>query len=339
MTKLMTSVAVLQCVEDGLLDLDEDVRPLFPNMGMYGIITDFNDGDNTPILELDSTPITLRMLLSHTSGHEYDWINPLLKKWRASRGELPFTGPTVEHKSALPLLFSPGTSFAYGAGHDWAGKAIEVVTGSTLEEFMRARIWERLRIAEDTSFHPEAKDGMKARMADMSTLNNEGEPPAVDAPTFDIIFGATDCLGGGGLFISPKAYGIFLSAVARRDAKLLKPASFDELLRPQLDEQCEQALNDYIASSPVRTQLLGIRIPASIRKTWSFAGLVVKDGQEGRIGPGTVFWGGVPNTQWFIDHDTGIYGAAFCQILPPMEPKVLELHEKFQREMYKLYKN
>ncbi|KAI0534765.1 beta-lactamase/transpeptidase-like protein [Xylaria digitata] len=286
MSKLLTSVAVLQCVEDGLLDLDKDTRTLFPKIEMYGIITGFGDDNNTPILKPDSTPITLRMLLSHTTGHEYDWLNPLLGKWRASRGEEPWTGATVEHKSVLPLLFSPGTDFAYGAGHDWAGKAVEVVTGTTLDDFMRARIWEPLGIAEDTN---------------MSTLNDKGEPPAVDAPAFDILFGGTDCLGGAGIFTSPKAFGIFLSALARRDAKLLKPASFDELFRPQLNEKQEEALNSYIDRSPIHTQL-----------------------------------GGVPSTQWFIDHDAGIYGTAFCQILPPMNPKVLELHKKFQREMYKL---
>ncbi|KAI0516859.1 beta-lactamase/transpeptidase-like protein [Xylaria bambusicola] len=336
MTKLMTSVAVLQCVEDGLLDLGKDARSLLPQIGTHGIITGFDDEGNTAILKPDSTPITLRMLLSHTSGHEYDWLSPLLGKWRASRNEGPWTGPTVEHKSALPLLFTPGTSFAYGAGHDWAGKAVEVATGTTLEDFMRARIWEPLGIAEDASFYPKTKEGMKARMADLSTLNDKGEPPAVDAPDFDILFGGTDCLGGAGVFITPKAYSIFVSAVSRRDAKLLKPASFDELFRPQLDETQEQALNDYVDQSPIHSRLLAMRIPQSIRKSWSFAGLIAKEGQEGRFGPGTVFWGGVPSTQWFIDRSTGIYGAAFCQTLPPMHPKILELHEKFQRDMYKL---
>ena len=335
MTKFMTSVAVLQCVEDGLLDLDKDTSTLFPQIGNHGIITGFDDEKNTAILKPDSTPITLRMLLSHTSGHEYEWINPLLGKWRTSRGEGFWAGPTVEHKSVLPLTFSPGTGFAYGAGLDWAGKAVEVATGRTLEDFMRARIWEPLGIAEDTSFYPKTKESMKNRIADLATLNENSEPPAVDAADFDILVGGKDCFGGAGVFTTAKAYGTFLSAVARRDAKLLKPASYEELFRPQLDERQEQALNDYLDQTPIHTQLLATRIPPSIRKTWCFAGLVAKEGQEGRFGPGTVFWAGLPSTQWFIDRKTGIYGTAFVQILPPMLPKVLELHEKFQREIYK----
>ncbi|KAK9778644.1 putative Beta-lactamase-related domain-containing protein [Seiridium cardinale] len=334
MSKLMTSIAVLQAVEDGLLDLDADVKPLLPRIGEHGIITGFDDEKNTAQLKTDSTTITLRMLLSHTSGHEYDWLSPLLGKWRASRGEEPWTGPTVEHKSVLPLVFAPGTSFAYGAGHDWAGKAVEVATKSTLEEFMCQRIWKPLGIENDISFYPKTKDGMKDRISHISTLNEKGEPPAVDAATFDILFGGTDCLGGAGLFASADAYQTFLSAVLRRDSKLLKSESWVELFRPQLDEEREQALNDYIALDPVHTMFLGLRIPETVRKTWSFAGLVAKEAQEGRFSAGTTMWAGVPSTVWFIDHEAGICGTAMCQILPPLHPVIVALHEEFQRAVF-----
>lgn len=72
MSKLMTSVAVLQCVQNQTLELDADVRPLLPQMGKYGIITSFDEEKNEGVFEPDSTPITLRMLLNHVSGHEYD---------------------------------------------------------------------------------------------------------------------------------------------------------------------------------------------------------------------------------------------------------------------------
>lgn len=140
MTKLMTSVAVLQCVEQGKLDLDADVRPLLPEMGKYGVITSFDDEKNQATFEADSTPISLRMLLSNTSGHEYDWLNPFLGKWRASRNEVPWSGSLLTDKSAIPLVFHPGTGFAYGAGWDWAGRLVEIATGMTLEDFMRKNI-------------------------------------------------------------------------------------------------------------------------------------------------------------------------------------------------------
>ncbi|OTB02780.1 hypothetical protein M426DRAFT_322375 [Hypoxylon sp. CI-4A] len=334
MTKLMTSTAVLQCVEDGILDLDADVKPLLPEIGKYGLIAGFDDEKNEATFAPNPTPITLRLLLSHTSGHEYGSFSPLLTKWHHSRGEEPMSGLTLEEKCALPLVFAPGTNFAYGAGHDWAGKAVEVATGSSLDEFMRTRIWTPLGIENDASFFPKTKENLKDRVADMSTLGKKGEPPAVHLPGFSLSGGAPGCFGGSGACISAKAYYTFLSAVLRRDTKILKPSSYTELFRPQLDEKCEQALQDRIFLSPAHENYLGMQIPRSIPTTWSFAGLVAKKGQEGRLGAGTTLWGGYPSCLWFIDHETGVCGTAVCQIIPPMHPEVMALHEKFQRAVF-----
>ncbi|RYP40861.1 hypothetical protein DL767_001342 [Monosporascus sp. MG133] len=303
-------------------------------MGKYGVITGFDDDKSSATFAPDSTPITLRMLLSHTSGHEYEILYVSLSKWRASRNEQLWTGPTIEHKCAVPLVFTPGTGFAYGAGHDWAGKLVQIASGVSLDEFMRIRIWKPLGIENDITFWPKTKDNMKGRMADMSTLDQNGNPPAMDASDYDITLGATDCMGGDGIYGSIKAYYTFLSALLRRDPKLLTSRSYDELFRPQLNEKCEQALNDYIALSPAHTNFLGQRIPASVRKTWSFAGLIAKEGQEGRFERGTAFWAGLANTVWFIDREAGICGTAFCQLLPPLHPPVLALHEQFQRGVF-----
>ncbi|KAK4451288.1 beta-lactamase/transpeptidase-like protein [Podospora aff. communis PSN243] len=338
LSKLMTSVAVLKAVELGKLDLDADVRPTFSSMGQYGVITDFDDEKNVAAFGPDSTPISLRMLLCHTSGHEYDWLNPLLGKWRASRNEIPWSGPTVEDKSAIPLVFAPGTNFAYGGGHDWAGKAVSVATNVTLEEFMREHIWKPLGLEGDVSFFPKKNPDMRRRIADLSTLDEKGEGPAIDAADFDILFGGTDCLGGGGIFSTPKAYYTFLSAVFRRDERLLTSESYDELFRPQLDEKAEQAFNDYLASSPVHTRFFTLGIPHSVRKTWTFAGMLCLDKLEGRFEEGTVFWAGVPNCVWFMDRKAGVCGTTVCQLIPPLHPPIVALHDQFQRRVLEMAK-
>ncbi|KAF1837271.1 beta-lactamase/transpeptidase-like protein [Decorospora gaudefroyi] len=333
MTKIMTSVAALQCVEDGLITLDEDVSSHLPSIGKYGIMTGFDDDKNEVITVPNATPITLRMLLSHTNGHESDWFNPMLMKWRASRGETSFCGPTVEEKSTLPLLYEPGTSFRYGAGSDWAGKLIEKVSGKTLDTFMNERIWTPLGI-KDMTFYPKRRADMTDRTARFSTLKEDGSGPATDMGGFDVTFGATDCLGGAGAFASASAFVTFLQAVLRRDEQLLNEASWAELFRPQLDERCKRAFNDYIKSSPLHEQYLGMCLPTNIEKQWSFAGMLVEQGQEGRMNEGTICWGGVPSMTWYIDAKAGICGVAFAQILPPMSPSILKLHEGFQRAMF-----
>jgi CubicO group peptidase (beta-lactamase class C family) len=203
----------------------------------------------------------------------------------------------VEDKTTLPLLFEPGTSFRYSGGYDWAGKLIERVTGHSLDQFMREKIFEPLRIKEIT-FYPQDKPHMKDRLATVSTLSETGESPAVDAADFDPLFGGKDCLGGGGAYGSATEYFKFLQAVLQRDPRLLKPESYDELFKPQLNDQCKKAFNDYLYSSPAHAQYLGMSLPGEMQKNWSFAGLICEQGQEGRMSEGTHFWGGVPSMSW-----------------------------------------
>ncbi|KAK5991673.1 carboxylate methylbutanoyltransferase [Cladobotryum mycophilum] len=337
MSKLMTAVAVLQCVEQGKLDLDENLRPRFPEMGQYGIITGFDEQDKA-IFKSDSTPISLRTLLSYTSGHEYDWANPLLGKWRSQRNEGFWHGRTIEEKTAIPLTHAPGTRFTYGGHCDWAGKVIQVAMGMSLDEFMRIYIWTPLRIEKDASFYPKTNPGMKDRIADTSTLNEKGEGPAMESD-FDILFGGTDCFGGAGIFASAEAYYTFLSAVFRRDSRLLTPESYTELFRPQLNETTEQAFNDYLYKNPMLEQYLALGIPRNIRKTWCFAGMICLSGQEGRFEKGTTFWAGAMCCKWFMDHEAGVCGTALCQVIPPMHPAIMSLHEEFQRGVLEIAKS
>ncbi|KJZ77817.1 hypothetical protein HIM_02994 [Hirsutella minnesotensis 3608] len=336
MSKLMTSVAILQCVEEGKLDLDQDLRSFLPDMGKYGILVGFDDKEQKPLFQPDSTPITMRMLLSHTSGNEYDWFNPHLVKWRALRNETPGAGATLPERASLPLAFTPGTKWAYGAGHDWAGKAIEVITGMSLEDFMSKHIWEPLGIRDEVTFFPDAKPSMNGRRADISKLPEQGKLVAEDSPEFTLLSGYKDCAGGAGLHASTEAYHTFVSALFRRDSRLLTPDSYQELFRPQLNEPTEQALNDYLMSSPHHAVVLSLGIPSTIRKSWSFAGMVCLNAQQGRFDKGTTFWGGLPCTQWFMDHEAGICGTVLCQVVPPMHPAVVALCERLQRGCYKM---
>lgn len=334
MSKLMTAVAVLQAVELGKLDLDENIRLMFPKMGQYGIIRGFDEEQGVGVFEsLDQqTPITLRMLLACTSGHEYDWINANLTKWRASRGEGIWHGVTVEDKSAIPLTFAPGTGIGYGGGCDWVGKAIEIAFSTTLEDFMREHIWSPLGIQDNMAFFPKTKPGMKDRFATLSTLTELGEAPAVDEPNFDLLCGGTDDFGASGVCCTPQAYYTFLSAVFRRDKRLLSAESYTELFRPQLNEELEQAFNNYLFLSPAHSQFLALGVPREIRKNWSFAGMVCMDALPGRFEKGTIMWGGVPCCTWFMDFEAGVCGTAVCQLLPPQHPVIIEgLHVKFQK--------
>jgi len=92
-TKLLTTVAALQCVEKGLLSLDTDVSDILHEWKTSEILTGF-DESGEPQLSKATNTITLRQLLTHSSGMGYDFLSPELAKWRRWRGEKP--GPSVE---------------------------------------------------------------------------------------------------------------------------------------------------------------------------------------------------------------------------------------------------
>ena len=100
----MTTIAALQCVERGLFSLDEHVSILLPELNSPDILAEFNSETGQPVLKKATKNITLRQLLTHTSGLGYDFLSPLLKAWRdwtkvdpeSIKGEIvsthPFTG-------------------------------------------------------------------------------------------------------------------------------------------------------------------------------------------------------------------------------------------------------
>ena len=92
----------------------------------------------------------------------------------------------------------------------------------------------------------------KLKVAAMSSLDEQGQPPAVFSD-FDALGGVPDCLGGAGLYTTYNSCYTFLSAVLRRDTKLLTPKSYEELFRPQLKDEVEEAFNHYLYSSPERS--------------------------------------------------------------------------------------
>ena len=138
---------------------------------------------------------------------------------------------------------------------------------------------------------------MKDRIADMS-MSNPTSGKAIDAPDFDVNGGVTDCLGGGGKFASAEAYMTLLQAVLREDPNLLKPQSFRELFKPQLNEECSAALHNLLLLDPQMNEYLGMNLPTSGRKNWSFGGLVSLGEYPDWMRKDTVLWGGVPNIIW-----------------------------------------
>jgi CubicO group peptidase (beta-lactamase class C family) len=113
-TKLMTAIATLACIEDGKLALTGDLSKIAPELTSKQVLTGFTD-DGEPILEAPARPITLEMLLTHSSGVSYHFIDPKVMKWHQKLGGSQLAGPDaklkVEEMCNHPLSYQPGTSF------------------------------------------------------------------------------------------------------------------------------------------------------------------------------------------------------------------------------------
>ncbi|KAL8903525.1 MAG: hypothetical protein Q9207_003859 [Kuettlingeria erythrocarpa] len=333
-TKLLTAIAALQLVEKQLLNLDEDVGKKIPELSQIKIITGWDVASGQPILSSKTSPITLRQLLSHSSGLGLDAAHPLLTKWRESRGEAVNSGSTVEERCNAPLLFEPGTSWMYGVGTSWTGKLIERTTGQTLEMYFEENILDPLGL-RDVTFWPAQRSDMRHRMADLSMTDPSGGVRAVPYQGYDLVYGCVDCMGGGGLFASAQDFLAILHAVLAEDKRLLSKQSYQELLMPQLSNASEEALNSLLTKEPQAYHYYGMNLPLLGRKSWSLSGIVSIDEQLEWMGRNTVLWGGFPNI--FIDREKDLCGLVAPQIVTLQDPSIKRLCELFQRGIYYLY--
>src|SRR5262249_41931459 len=118
MTKAVTTVAVLQLVEQGKVTLEEPLPKHLPKLQKPGVLEGF-DAEDQPILRPARTPITLRHLLTHTSGLCYDTWDEKMFRYASKAGA----------GAVGPLMFEPGTRWQYGQGCDWAGRLVETISG------------------------------------------------------------------------------------------------------------------------------------------------------------------------------------------------------------------
>lgn len=91
---------------------------------------------------------------------------------------------------------------------------------------------------------------------------------------------------------------VLLQAVLKEDAKLLNTGSYAELFKPQLDGQCNKAFNDLLHTDKQKYDYLGLNIPRSVKKNWSFAGMIVQEELPGWMSKNTIIWAGAPCSVW-----------------------------------------
>src|SRR5438132_3130875 len=146
MSKAVTSVAAMQLVEQGRLDLDAPIGNVLPELAAPQVLEGFDDA-GAPRLRPAKRPITLRHLLTHTAGFGYEiWDAPLVRYVKATSTPATATGKLAALR--LPLVFDPGDRWEYGINIDWVGRAIEAVSGQPLSVYFRDKIFTPLGMTD-----------------------------------------------------------------------------------------------------------------------------------------------------------------------------------------------
>lgn len=304
MTKPVTAVAVMTLVEKGLLSLNDPVSRYLPRFAGVKVAESTNADDDGQIPVRDAGgPITIQHLMTHTAGLGYVFdLRTDLGKLYASRSLYEGEGDLaqrIDRLPDLPLYFEPGDRWLYSYANDVLGLVIEVVSGDSLEAYMRETIFEPLRMT-DTTFYPDA--GLRSRAADVYRHTEDGKlVPAYSEARPEQL--PTWAAGGSGLVSTAGDYMRFALMLAGggelEGARILEASTIESMIENQVDTS---------------------KLPESMKGFGYGLGFgMVLEPAPGEKAPGAVGdygWGGYFDTDFFISPRTGLVAILLSQEEP-----------------------
>ncbi len=322
-TKAFTATAALQCVEDGVLDLDAPARSYLPAIGDLDVLEEIAD-DGTVGTRPPTREITPRMLLQHTSGLAYDMFDERYAALARQRRAHPTATP-LRDSLRTPLLHDPGERWTYGTSTDWLGLLIAEVRGRRLEDVFRTGIFEPCGL-ESTSF--DVTPSMRSRLGVLHRRGRDGSivattstPP--DTPELD--------MGGQGLFSTVpdvlRFLGVWLGDGSAEHGRVLRPETVAWAVRriPGLE------VTPLRSALPALACDAGFPAPAT---SWAHSFLVEDADVAGRRRAGTLSWAGLGNVFYWIDRASGMAGVWAAQFMPFLDPLATSGFEAFERAVY-----
>ena len=324
MTKAITSVAAVQCVERGQLKLDEPAKNICPELGRVGVLTGF-DGHGLPITRPPKRDITLRQLLTHSAGFSYEIWNTDMQKVQAAL-EIPSVTECKNRALTLPLLFDPGERWEYGINIDWVGKMIEAASGKTLGQYLKANILEPLGM-HSTAF--QITDEMRQRLA---TTHLRGADGNLAVFPFEIPQEPEFEMGGGGLYSTAGDYLKFLRMVLNYGQlggeRILTPEATAALGINQMGDCRVYKLK---AAIPLTNDA---EFFPGIQKSWSLAFQINHEAAPTGRPAGGMMWAGLANSYFWVDQTNGLAGVYISQLFPFADEKSLPLFYDFEKAVY-----
>jgi len=221
-TKAITSVAVMMLFEEGKFLLDDPISKYIPEFANPKVLDKFNEKDTTYTTVQANREVTIRDLLTHTSGIDYagigsDHMNAIYAKSGIPTGfvsEKINLGDKMRKLGRLPLVHQPGARFTYGLNVDVLGYLVEILSGETLDKYFRTHIFEPLGMNDTYFYLPASKYDrlVKVTSEDKNHKLVNSSSAFVNYPLAE----GTYYSGGAGLSSTIKDYATFLQMLLNK---------------------------------------------------------------------------------------------------------------------------
>lgn len=323
MTKAFTSVAALQLIEQGAIELSQPVADVLPAFADLAVLDGF-DGD-TPRLRAPARQAAIRNLLTHTSGLSYSFLNADILRY------CQLTGTPDELSGQLamldmPLVADPGTRWEYGISTDWLGRVVEAVSGSDLASYCREHIFDPLGMV-DATFRPNDEQASRMMTLYDRTLDGGLAPNSLELPEPEF------WMGGSGAYATGPDYLRFIRA-------LLRGGELDGERVLQSDT-VELAFSDHLEGAPLPEVMhstmpeLANDVPAfPFVQGWGLGFHLFLEDLPGMRRAGSADWGGLFNCSYWIDRTAGLAAVFLTQVVPFYDDRIVEATAGFELGVY-----
>jgi len=241
----------------------------------------------------------------------------------------PCTETGLKRSLELPLLFDPGERWEYGINIDWAGQAVERVSGQTLGEYFDDHIFSPLGMIS-TGF--KLTPAQRARLVKVHARQPDGSLKPID---FEIKQDPEFEAGGGGLYSTVGDYMKFCQVFLNGG----KSAGGQQVLRPETVEIVSRNQMGALNVRPLPTQIPSLSADAEffpgMVKKWSTAFMINTEQAPTGRSPGSLAWAGLANTFFWIDPTRKLTGIILMQMLPFVEPQAIDTFTRFETATYR----
>jgi methyl acetate hydrolase len=334
MVKLITSIAVLQLVEQGKLSLDTPAPDIEPELGSPQVLDGF-DTKGAPQLRPARRPITLRHLLTHTAGFSYRlwdakavrYVNSIERLPRAERSRAP-------HR---PLMFDPGEGWRYGTNIDSAGRIVEFISGEPLDVYFRKHILDPLGM-NDTAFVISAPQREREASVHRRGSNGSLMPQPMELASSKPPSKPRSFSGGGGIYSTAPDYLTLIRMLLRGGSldgvRILRPDTVALMGKNQIGD-----VEAGVMKTTVPTVSNDVDFFPGMSLKWGFGHMINMAPVPDRRSAGSLTWGGLLNTYYWIDPARRIAAVFMSQVLPFADTHALRVYRQFERSLYAAVKS